>query len=114
MASHDHNPDRRYVLVTSQRGERMMRDVTRTIAAAAVAAGLAWSGTALAMGGGGYGGPAVAVTVPPLGPAFESFPVGPYCATPTRNCMLHSTGYVGGPCSCHVRGGRAHGHIAAQ
>lgn len=74
----------------------------------------------MAMGGAvtGLPGPGVAVTVPPLDPANGS-PIGsppgrPYCATPTRNCLLHTAGYVGGRCSCHVHGGREHGHIMAQ
>ncbi len=99
-----------------------MRHMAKTITAAAFVVGLAWSGTDVAMaagmGGGGYGGPGVAVTVLPLDPAggehSGSAPTASYCATPVRNCMLHNTGYVGGPCSCRDHGGRSHGHIVAQ
>jgi hypothetical protein len=99
-----------------------MRDVTRIIAAAAVAAGLAWNDSAVARGGtggGGYASTGPAVTVPALDPAvadhFGSAPAGPpYCATPTRTCVLHHPGYVGGPCICRVHGRRAFGNIVAQ
>jgi hypothetical protein len=98
-----------------------MRRVAKTIVAAAFVAGLAWGGTDVAtghMGGGGYAGPGVVVTVPPLDPASddhaEGSPIGSYCATPKRNCLLHNTGYAGTPCSCRDHGRRSHGHIVAQ
>jgi hypothetical protein len=97
----------------------LARHLARTVAISAVVAGLATSGPAAAMGVvTGVPGPGVAVTVPPLDPAVGNHVGSPangaYCATAARNCMLHNAGYVGGPCSCRIHGGRARGHITTQ
>ena len=96
-----------------------MRYLTATtIVAACVAALLACRSDAQAMGMGGAGVPfpGVAVTSPPLDPAYPPAPpAGVYCATPTHLCQLHRTGYVGDPCSCRARGGsREPGHVVQQ
>ena len=93
-----------------------MRSLAKPIVAAALAAALIGSTSGMAFAG-GFGGaavpfPGVAVTVPPLEPATP--PVGSYCATPARTCLLRQAGYVGAQCSCRVRHGHAVGSIVAQ
>lgn len=37
--------------------------------------------------------------------------VGMHCATPVATCALRRTVSIGGPCSCKVTGGQAHGSV---